>query len=192
MDLPKSFRVLLTPTERKKPWILYMTPGLMLTEILHLGLVILLLSPLHRLLLPAVVNPDLDLADISIWKAVVYFIIVAIATIVLAPLEVIATRLAIQRNHASSEYNSVPQGAENDGEDTVEYSGTDEDVIGCVLPSFLTPKRKTNLFPSLRHEGDPYNGLVDCAKRIMDEEGIMTLYRAWWVTLLGGLASAFA
>lgn len=174
LDLRKSLRILLTPTERKKPWILYMTPGLMLTEVLHLGLVILLLSPLHRLLLPAVVNPDLDLADISIWKAVVYFIIVAIATIVLAPLEVIATRLAIQRNHASSEYNSVSQGAENEGEDTVEYSGTDEDVIG------------------LRHEGDPYNGLVDCAKRIMDEEGIMTLYRAWWVTLLGGLASAFA
>jgi len=89
-------------------------------------------------------------------------------------LEVIATRLAIQRNHASSEYNSVSQEVEDDGEDTVEYSGTDEDVIG------------------LRHEGDPYTGLVDCAKRIIDEEGIMTLYRAWWVTLLGGLASAFA
>ena len=45
---------------------------------------------------------------------------------------------------------------------------------------------------SLRSEGDPYLGLVDCAKRIVTEEGWMTLYRAWWVTFLGGLASSFA
>ncbi|KAF9450427.1 mitochondrial carrier [Macrolepiota fuliginosa MF-IS2] len=173
LELSKSLRVLLTPTERKKPWILYLTPGLLAAEVLHIIIVILILSPLHRLLLPAVVNPELDPTDISVWKAAVYFVILAFATIIVAPLEVIATRLAIQRNHASSEYNSVAQEVEGDGEETVEYSGTDEDVIG------------------LRHEGDPYTGLVDCAKRIVDEEGIMTLYRAWWVTLLGGLASAF-
>lgn len=45
---------------------------------------------------------------------------------------------------------------------------------------------------SLRHEGDPYIGLTDCAKRIIDEEGIAALYRAWWITLLGGLGSTFA
>jgi hypothetical protein len=45
---------------------------------------------------------------------------------------------------------------------------------------------------SLRSEGDPYLGLVDCAKRIVTEEGWMTLYRAWWVTFLGGLGSTFA
>ncbi|KXN92463.1 hypothetical protein AN958_08022 [Leucoagaricus sp. SymC.cos] len=174
LSLTKALRIILTPTERKKPWILYLTPGLLAAEVLHVGIVILILSPFHRLLLPAVINPDLDPTDISLWKAAIYFAIVTLATIVLAPLEVIAARLAIQRNHASSEYNSVSQEVEGDGEEAVEYSGTDEDVIG------------------LRHEGDPYTGLVDCTKRIIDEEGIMTLYRAWWVTLLGGLASAFA
>lgn len=172
-DLAKSIRILLTPTERRRPWILYLTPGLLAAEMLHIGIVILLLGPLHRVLLPAVIKPDLNVTDISLWKVMIYFLIVAIATIVLAPLEVIATRLAIQRNHASSEYNSVAQ--EDEGtEDHTEYSGTDEDVIG------------------LRHEGDPYTGLVECGKRIIDEEGIVALYRAWWVTLLGGLASAFA
>jgi len=29
LDAAKSLRVLLTPTERRKPWILYLTPGLM-------------------------------------------------------------------------------------------------------------------------------------------------------------------
>ena len=47
-------------------------------------------------------------------------------------------------------------------------------------------------YTRLRHEGDPYLGLVDSAKRIIDEEGVMALYRAWWITLLGGLASTFA
>lgn len=159
---------------------------------LHIAVVILLLSPLHRLLLPAVVKPELDPTDISLWKAAVYFIIVALATTVLAPLEVIATRLAIQRNHASSEYNSVAQEIEGDGEEAVEYSGADEDVIGYDIASPTLPDvNLTFPFLSLRHEGDPYTGLVDCAKRIIDEEGVTTLYRAWWVTLLGGLASAF-
>lgn len=45
---------------------------------------------------------------------------------------------------------------------------------------------------SLRHEKDPYLGFVDCAKSIITEEGWGALYRAWWITLLGGLASALA
>jgi hypothetical protein len=131
-NFAKAIRTIFTPTERKKPWILYLTPGLLAAEVLHVAVVILILSPFHRLLLPAIITPDPKPTDISLWKAAVYFAIVAIATIVLAPLEVIATRLAIQRNHASSEYNSVSQEAEGDGEETVDYSGTDEDVIGYV------------------------------------------------------------
>ncbi|KAF5354657.1 hypothetical protein D9756_005336 [Leucocoprinus leucothites] len=173
-DAAKALRTILTPTERKRPWILYLTPGLLAAEILHIAVVILVLSPFHKLLLPAIAKPDLDPTDISLWKLAIYFLIVALTTVILAPLEVIATRLAIQRNHASSEYNSVSQETEGNGEEQVEYSGAEEDVIG------------------LRHEEDPYNGIVDCAKRIIDEEGIPALYRAWWVTLLGGLASAFA
>lgn len=46
--------------------------------------------------------------------------------------------------------------------------------------------------PSLRHERDPYTGLVDCAKRIAQEEGPTALYRAWWVTMLACIATAFS
>lgn len=172
--LMPSLRILLTPTERRRPWILYLTPGLMAAELLHISLVVLGLGPLRRLMLPNLSKPDLTWADISIPKMVIYLVIVALSTAALSPLEVIATRLAIQRNHASSEYNSVSQEVEGDNDESAEFSGADEDVIG------------------LRHEADPYLGLVDCAKRIIDEEGVMTLYRAWWLTLFGGLASAFA
>lgn len=44
----------------------------------------------------------------------------------------------------------------------------------------------------LRHEKDPYLGLVDCAKRVAQEEGWKALYRVWWLTLLAGIGSAFA
>jgi len=173
-DLMGSLRTLLTPTERRRPWILNLTPGLMAAETLHICIVVLFLGPLRRLLLPGLSEPGLKMGDVSVVRLVIYLVILCLSVLALTPLEVIATRLAIQRNHALSEYNSVSQEVEGDADENVEYSGAEEDVIG------------------LRNEGDPYLGLIDCAKRIIDEEGLMTLYRAWWVTLLGGLGSVFA
>ncbi|PPQ63995.1 hypothetical protein CVT24_009424 [Panaeolus cyanescens] len=169
-NLSAALQVLLTPTERKRPWILYMTPGLLAAELLHICLVVLFLGPIRRLLVPELSDPTSSPKSVSAFKLFVYMIFVCLTVVALAPLEVIATRLAIQRNHSSTgqdvEDNSI--------EEQFEYSSPDEDVIG------------------LRHEGDPYIGLTDCAKRIIDEEGLTTLYRAWWITLLGGLGSTFA
>lgn len=72
--------------------------------------------------------PSFD--DISVWRLGIFAVIGALSTAILCPLEVITTRLAIQRNHASAEYNSVSQEIEGDAEDGVEYAGADEDVIG--------------------------------------------------------------
>ncbi|KAF9566722.1 hypothetical protein CPC08DRAFT_740510 [Agrocybe pediades] len=169
-----SLRILLTPTELRRPWILYLTPGLMAAEVLHIAIVTLFLGPLRRVLLPALSEPGLIPTGSSTFKLIVYCVILLISVLALTPLEVIATRLAIQRNHASPEFNSVAQEVDGDSEDAVLYGNGEEEVIG------------------LRHEGDPYHGLVDCAQRIINEEGWMTLYRAWWITLLGGLGSSFA
>ncbi|KAJ7647276.1 hypothetical protein FB45DRAFT_892939 [Roridomyces roridus] len=171
----KSLRVLLTPTEMRRPWILYMTPGLLLAESLHVAYVTVILGPLHRLLIPMTAGPGgLAFPEITPGKLAIYFFIVLVSTAILTPLEVIATRLAIQRNHAAAEYNSVTQEVDGEAEDVPEFAGAEEDVIG------------------LRNEADPYLGLVHCAKTIVDEEGFRALYRAWWVTLLGGLISALA
>jgi hypothetical protein len=160
----QAFRVLLTPTERRRPWILYLTPGLLAAQVLHISIVVLFLGPLRR-------HFDLSFKEPATFlSAAAYAVIVALSTIILTPLEVIVTRLAIQRNHASAEYNSVSQEVEGDGENVPEYGG-EEDVMG------------------LRSEGDPYLGLVDCAKRMVDEEGWSSLYRAWWLTILAGILS---
>ncbi len=131
LNAAKSLRVLLTPTERRRPWIIYFTPGLLAAEVSHIALVVLGLTPLRRLLLPAPPSEtSSSLPEISTVKLVIYFVVVALFTVVLTPLEVIATRLAIQRNHASAEYNSVSQEVDGDGEDVGEFAGAEEDVIG--------------------------------------------------------------
>lgn len=133
-----SLRLLLTPTERRRPWILYLTPGLMAAELIHLGIIVLFLGPLRRALLPELSQPGFNRPKVSFIKLTIYFIIFCLSVTVLAPLEVIATRLAIQRNHASAQYNSVSQEIDGDGDETVEYAGADEDVIGWVRKSIKT------------------------------------------------------
>ncbi|EGN99882.1 hypothetical protein SERLA73DRAFT_180152 [Serpula lacrymans var. lacrymans S7.3] len=170
-----SLRLLLTPTERRRPWLLYLTPGLLAAQVCHIAYVVLGLRSVRKLLLPQLSESGFPTAnDISYVKLGIFSAIALLSTFVLTPLEVITTRLAIQRNHAAPEFNSVAQEEEGDAEEGAEYAGVEEDVIG------------------LRNERDPYIGLLDCAKRIIDEEGWAALYRAWWLTMLGSLSGAFA
>ncbi|KAH9985992.1 mitochondrial carrier [Russula compacta] len=169
-----SLRVLLTPTELRKPWVLYLTPGLLAAELLHISYVVIGLRALRHMLLPSLSQTDNSQPqDLSPRNIIVYLAISLFSTAILCPLEVISTRLAVQRNHESVEFNSVAQEEVGDAETLPEYS-PDEDVIG------------------LRNDKDPYLGLVDCVKRITDEESWRALYRGWWLTMLFGVFRAFA
>ncbi|KAG1765319.1 mitochondrial carrier [Suillus occidentalis] len=170
-----SLRVLLTPTERRRPWILYLTPGLLATQVAHIAYIVLGLRSVRQLLLPELANPGMPRSEeISPVKLVIFFVIALLSTIILTPLEVIAIRLSIQRNHAAPEFNSISQEEEGDADEATEYAGVEEDVIG------------------LRTEREPYVGLIDCGKRIIEEEGWGALYRAWWLTTLGSLSGALS
>jgi len=70
--------------------------------------------------------------DLSPRSLTIYLAISLFSTAILCPLEVISTRLAVQRNHESAEFNSVTQEEVGDTEDLPEYSA-DEDVIGYDL-----------------------------------------------------------
>ncbi|KAH9948547.1 mitochondrial carrier [Amylocystis lapponica] len=173
-----SLRVLLTPTERRKPWLLYTTPGLLLSQVLHIAYTTLVMRGIRWFLVPdPTVGGDETGVTLNSFRFGIYLGLEIWSTAILCPLEVISTKLSIQRNHAAPEYNSVEQEVEDDaveGETYSEYSGAEEDVIG------------------LRHEKDPYQGLLDCAKRVIDEEGWKALYRAWWLTMLAGITTALA
>jgi len=128
-----SLRILLTPTERRKPWLLYLTPGLLPAQLLTVTYSVLSLRTLRDFLLPGYYLGAEFRGDFTPLRFGLYFIVVIVSTAILCPLEVIATKLAIQRNHASAEFNSVLQEEEGDTEETAEYAGAEEDVIGCTI-----------------------------------------------------------
>ena len=97
---------------------------------------IVLVGSLRRALIPDLTRTDEIKADgVLFVKISIMLAVGLLSTCILCPLEVIATKLAIQRNHAAPEYNSVAQEVEDDavtGEEYAEYSGAEEDVIGYV------------------------------------------------------------
>ena len=103
----------------------------MASEATHIIYVVIVLKSLRRLLLPALSQDGVPtMADFPPVQMGIYFALVILSTAILTPLEVISTRLAIQRNHAAPEYNSVVQEADGDAEELAEYAGAEEDVIG--------------------------------------------------------------
>lgn len=164
--LRKSLRVLLTATERARPWTLYLTPGLFVTQFLTIALMILGLIPLQHLILPNFPKSKHEIDAAIIGRLVGFFAIITIGTTVIVPLEIMANRLALQRNHASA----LPQDGDVVAEELTPYSAT-EDVIG------------------LRDESDPYLSFVDTAKRMVAEEGCRTMFRAWWITFISLLVT---
>ena len=125
-----SLRVLLTPTERRRPWILYLTPGLLAAQVIHIGYAVSVVGSARRLILPDLPETGIPKAkDFTPLRLTMFLLLLILSTAILTPLEVISTRLAIQRNHRSAEYNSVSQEEEGDAEPCADYGGAEE-VIG--------------------------------------------------------------
>lgn len=165
-----SLRALLTSSERRRPWLLFLTPGLLVSEALRILYVVLVLDPLHSLIFPPQPIHDdgapLTFKYFTLPRLSLYMLLVFVSTVIIVPLEVISTRLSIQRNHASADFED-----ENTTLDAP-YAGADEDVIG------------------LRSEDDPYVGFTDCLQRVVNEEGYKVLFRAWWLVTIPLLAMA--
>ncbi|TFK25693.1 mitochondrial carrier [Coprinopsis marcescibilis] len=159
-----ALRVLLTATELKRPWTIYFTPGLLAAEALHSMTIVFILGPLRRGLLPQFSKACASFDGVSAGNIALYTVSTLFITAIITPLEVIATRLSVQRNGVDAEYSSIQQNVDGPGR---------EEVVG------------------LRDKGDPYLGFADCAKRIIHEEGVMTLYRGWWLTFLWNWGTTF-
>ncbi|EIW80724.1 hypothetical protein CONPUDRAFT_73781 [Coniophora puteana RWD-64-598 SS2] len=94
-----------------------------------------------------------NLIDISANTLILFNVEAFLTAVVLTPVEVKSVRLAIQRNDAGPKLDSSSQEEVIDYEITVEYSGAEEDVI------------------ELKVDREPYEGVIDCAKCIVTEEG---------------------
>ena len=201
-----ALRLLLTSYERRRPWVLYLTPGLVMAQTLHIVFVSLVFRLVRLILVPALVHgiegaeEDGTLKKIStVWLSVFILFQALAGTTILTPLEVrpsvsllframtdstfchqvMTERLSIQRNFtpgAEFEEEDAELAAAQSGETGVEYMGQTEDVL--------------NLRSNSGEE--PYKSLKHCMQRIMEEEGTGTLFRAWWLTMLGAVAAGLA
>lgn len=123
---------------------------------------------------------DGTIAEISTLGLSMFILFQALAgTTILCPLEVMSERLSIQRNYtpgAEFEEEDAELAAAQSGEIGVEYIGQGEDVLNLRSNSGEEP------YKSLRH----------CLNRILEEEGVLTLFRAWWLTMIGAVLSGLA
>lgn len=165
-----SLRIILSPLELAAPYKLYLTPGLLATTLAHSVCVTLIARTMRTLFLGQADPVDVYM-NAAAWRWALFMIYQALASAWLVPLEVTATRLSVQPNTSAyaglaNEEEGLPEG--------VQYAGTDEDVIG------------------LRPTTEPYEGLLDCARKIFEEEGWQSLYRGWWWTMGSNIFGVFA
>ncbi|KAK0500406.1 hypothetical protein EDD18DRAFT_1149879 [Armillaria luteobubalina] len=169
LSKPKEYlHHLLSDHERENPWAIYQIPGLLPALVLNVYTNIKVIRPLHYAIFPVdVVHPeDMSVAETCLGLACI-LLVTALGTAVLTLLEVITTRLALQRNHGPGH---VP---------------LQEDSTGGAKVS--GPPAFDQVVIRLRDEDRPYPNFLDCATTIVQEEGWRVLYRGWFITFLGVL-----
>ncbi|KAF9222284.1 hypothetical protein BS17DRAFT_783469, partial [Gyrodon lividus] len=160
-DVRRAVRVLLSPAERRRPWLLYLTPGVLPVVILELAIASLILH-IENSITHLVVDRKLSHGVST--RMLVGLGFVLLRTAVDTPLEVIVVRLAIQRNHPALSLDE--EDINISSEEIAEFLTTEEQVL------------------ELRTDQPPYTGAWNCVKCIINEEGFGVLYRGWWFTLL--------
>ncbi|KAK4687234.1 hypothetical protein P7C73_g2887, partial [Tremellales sp. Uapishka_1] len=164
-----SLRALLSVHELSKPYMLYLTPGLLATTFVHSLCVTLVARSMRLLFIGSPIAAEIY--SVSTFRWILFVAWQALATGWLTPLEIIITRLSVQPNLGGAIPTEDPEAGAPEG---LTFAGTDEDVIG------------------LRPTTEPYDGAVDCVRKIVDEEGWQSLYRGWWWTMGGNVFGVFA
>ncbi|KAG6833261.1 hypothetical protein H0H87_009436 [Tephrocybe sp. NHM501043] len=124
-DIKRNLRTLLTPTERARPWTLYLTPGLLVAQVLKVLVSLPVLTGLQNMVLPELPQSKEEFDGHFILRLSIYVILIVVGTSIIVPLDIITARLAIQRNHALQTDNSAVR--ETDG---LALYSAEEDVIG--------------------------------------------------------------
>ncbi|KAG6916346.1 hypothetical protein DXG01_007237 [Tephrocybe rancida] len=131
LDIRRNIRTLLSSTERARPWILYLTPGLLVAELLKVAISLPAITSLRNLVLPSIPHSGEDRNISFILRFSAYIILIVLGTSIIVPLEIISTRLTLQRNHAPQDDDGVDESATADP--ALSLYSAEEDVIGYSL-----------------------------------------------------------
>ncbi|KIM40522.1 hypothetical protein M413DRAFT_445968 [Hebeloma cylindrosporum] len=177
LSAPKEmFRLIFTEYERRNPLRLFQYSGIAMPFLYGICLDMLVIQKLRDMIGPVDTpfNPPEDIQPSEAYKMILYpiwpelrkialhLLMPAFFTLILSPVDVIVTRLAVQPVHG-------PPSASTEERDVEKNSTL------MAPPSYL----------HLTTEQQPYHGFVDCFIRIRSEEGMGTLYRSYWLTFLG-------
>ncbi|EIW80043.1 hypothetical protein CONPUDRAFT_91208 [Coniophora puteana RWD-64-598 SS2] len=164
-DALYSIRNLFTPTERQRPWRLYLTPGLFPAVALSTAYYAYVPRISRAWLMDMGANGG-NSPNQTFSRFLAHAIVAVLTTAIMTPIEVIIVRLSMQYHNAAAPVftTAVAQESGDHRPEAVVYG--EDNVI------------------QMRKCRDPYTGLLDCAKRIVVEEGWSTLYLGWWITML--------
>ncbi|KAG0692112.1 hypothetical protein DFH29DRAFT_818223, partial [Suillus ampliporus] len=165
-SLGRALDALLSPTERKHPYRIFIIPGLLVACTSWVLYIVGTIALRHFFVInqiPAYLKNWEDVKSyIPFFVGAVVFSL-ALNALVLTPLEVIIVRLSIQAKARQLIFlDTTP----------------DEDHP-------MGPVRSLRL--RLRTDENEYTGLINCATLIIREEGWDVLYRGWWWTAFRGL-----
>ncbi|KAK1231024.1 hypothetical protein PQX77_005864 [Marasmius sp. AFHP31] len=162
----KSLGILLSPSERRSPWRLYLLPGYLASRAI-MAAYWLGIEPLRVVLVPG--NPlDPDHTGKELFQ---YLLFAGVFALVQTPLQVAIVRLSLQRYH-----DTEPRGGD-DRSGRGRVSKEREAGIQRYSNEDVITLKDTNRFP--------YTGLFDCVNKIINEEGWKTLMKSGWLTFLG-------
>ncbi|KAJ7170828.1 hypothetical protein C8R43DRAFT_981230 [Mycena crocata] len=99
LNAREALHVVFSAHERKKPWAIFQIPGLLPAILINL-FIQFILAPLRDIILPWETQRNGSTEEYVIRTACLA-LLVLLSTVITAPLEVITTRLALQRNYGS-------------------------------------------------------------------------------------------
>ncbi|KIK93117.1 hypothetical protein PAXRUDRAFT_829263 [Paxillus rubicundulus Ve08.2h10] len=156
-DVRRAIPVLFSRPERRQPWLLYLTPGVVPVTLLQLACGHLV-AQIQDAVTSLVVDREISYGVSTL--TLVRLGCVILRTAMTTPLQVIAVRLAIQRNRSPVSLGKNRLSI-NGSEKLAERLTTEEQVLHL----------RTDL------DLPPYTGMWDCARCIIKEEGLWVLYR---------------
>jgi hypothetical protein len=112
LNAREALHILFSAHERKKPWVILQIPGLLPALFINFGLYHGVIQPMSTVIMPLYKNfNSLEYA----LRSVGLFLLALLSTAICTPLEVITTRLALQRNYGGPAFVDDPT-APNDTE----------------------------------------------------------------------------
>ncbi|KAF8656249.1 hypothetical protein AX16_002685 [Volvariella volvacea WC 439] len=223
--------ILFTNKERKRPYLIYLTPGLAPAFTLSIIIQIMILRPVRNWVQQSLVSSEQpsSFEEYAIYTAV-YAAVAIVATVLLTPLDVAITRLVLQENYTEPSLgswfkwrrNNPPEETKEGDANSTPRPTPEVDLESGVVdksistPSCEKPEQPADLeglsdtvkrspisnIESLEQgesldevdvtsrPSDHYTGLANCLWTIAKEEGVLTLYRGWWLTMAGQICTA--